>query len=107
MSGMPKTHAAGCPTRAHARTAGRRADGVDAVTAAMLPGTGEHRREENGCGSHGASAQRRLATERNLAEQLVGTVGPERVHEGAGAHVPVGASDRVACPVRGASGERQ
>ena len=53
------------------------------------------------------SVQGGLAAERDVAEQLVGAVGAERVHEAAGADVAVRARERVAVEVAGAAGERE
>ena len=49
--------------------------------------------------------QDEVAAERDVAEQLVGAVGAERVHEAAGADVAVGAGERMAVEVAGAAGE--
>ena len=54
-----------------------------------------------------ASVQDGLAAERDVAEQVVGAVGAERVHEAAGADVAVRARERVAVEVAGAAGQRE
>jgi hypothetical protein len=51
--------------------------------------------------------QRVLAAERDVAEQVVGAVGAERLHEAAGPDVAVRARQRVAVEVAGATGQRQ
>ena len=51
--------------------------------------------------------QDELASEGDVAEEVVGAVGAERVHEGAGADVAVRARERMAVEVAGAAGQRE
>src|SRR5947209_8127362 len=51
------------------------------------------------------SVERGRFAERNVAEVVVGTVGAERVHEGARLDVAVGAGERAAVDVAGPAGE--
>src|SRR6266511_1581248 len=51
------------------------------------------------------SVETRLATECELAEELVRAVGAERVHEGTCAHIAVGTGEGAAVEVAGAAGE--
>src|SRR5215207_10250292 len=53
------------------------------------------------------SVQRGRFAEGDLCEVVVGAVGAERVHEGAGLDVAVGARERAAVDIAGAAGERE
>src|SRR4051812_42217108 len=53
------------------------------------------------------SVKRRFLAQRDVAEVVVGAVGPEWVHERAGLDVAVGTGERAAVDVTGAAGERK
>src|SRR5947207_1157920 len=58
-------------------------------------------------GSPAAERALAYAAEREAAEELVRAVRAERVHEGSGAHVAVGARERAAVQVARAARERE
>ena len=84
---------------------------TNATPVANLPSASRNERA-SGAGAAGAGAASAISVERRsaspsatLAEVVVGAVGAERVHEGAGLDVAVGARERAAVDVAGAARE--
>src|SRR5205823_11245091 len=74
------------------------------------PSASRNERASRAAGAGAASAisaKRRLFAESDVAEVVVGAVGAERVHEGAGLDVAVRARERAAVDVAGATRESE
>lgn len=56
---------------------------------------------------HGGSREIALAAGGELSEERIGAVGSQRMHEGGGAGIALGAGERTAVPVAGSAGERE
>src|SRR5215218_10263791 len=83
---------------------------TNATPVANLPSASRSKRASRGGAglteaASGISVERRLFAEGDPAEVVVGAAGAERVHEGAGLDVAVGAGERAAVEVAGAARE--